>query len=291
MDKTGFVSVIGRPNVGKSTLLNRIIGEKISIISNKAQTTRENIHLIYSDDDSQIIFVDTPGMQRPRNALQEHMLKDSKSTINDMDVIIYMVDTSDYIGPNEKEIIDFLKNSDRPIILCVNKIDTVPQDKLIEVVEMYNKLDMFDEIVPISASEDINIDRLMMVIKDYLPYGPRYYPDDQITNKTEKFIIEELIREKALRYLKEEVPHGVFINVDSINEDNNNTEIDATIYVERNTHRGIVIGKGGSMIKRIREDSEKDISNFLDQKVSLHLWVKVEPNWRDKEDLVRRFGF
>lgn len=291
MDKTGFVSVLGRPNVGKSTLLNHIIGEKISIISDKPQTTRENIHMIYSDEDSQIVFVDTPGVQQPRNKLQENMLLSSKSALNDMDLILYMVDHSDYIGSNEKEALSYIKDISTPIILVVNKIDKISPDKLIEIIAMYDNLSFFSEIVPISAFKGTNVDRLIKVIKDYLPEGPRYYPDSDITNKTEKFVIEELIREKALRYLDEEVPHGVLIKMDSMEEDDTSIDIDVTLYVEKNSHRGIVIGKKGSMIKKIRESSEYDLEQFLEKKVKLHIWVKVEENWRDKENLIRRFGF
>lgn len=291
MDKTGFVSVLGRPNVGKSTLLNHIIGEKISIISNKPQTTRENIHMIYSDEDSQIVFVDTPGVQQPRNKLQENMLLSSKSALNDMDLILYIVDHSDYIGSNEKEALSYIKDISTPIILVVNKIDKISPDKLIEIIAMYDNLSFFSEIVPISAFKGTNVDRLTKVIKDYLPEGPRYYPDSDITNKTEKFVIEELIREKALRYLDEEVPHGVLIKMDSMEEDDTSIDIDVTLYVEKNSHRGIVIGKKGSMIKKIRESSEYDLEQFLEKKVKLHIWVKVEENWRDKENLIRRFGF
>lgn len=291
MDKTGFVSVIGRPNVGKSTLLNRLIGEKISIISNKPQTTRENIKMIYSDDNSQIIFVDTPGVQTPKNILGKAMEKSSKSSVSDMDLVLYLVDTSNYIGDSENRIIEFLKTVDLPIILVINKIDMIDKEELFALISMYNELDMFDEIVPISSINGENVDVLMEVIKEKLPEGPRYYPDDQITDKTERFIIEEIIREKALKYLREEVPHGIYVEVESMKEETSPIEISAVIYAEKDSHKGIILGKGGSMIKKIRVSSQDDIETFLGEKVNLKLWVKVEKNWREKENIVKRFGY
>lgn len=289
MDKTGFVSVIGRPNVGKSTLLNRLIGEKISIISNKPQTTRENIQLIYSDSEAQIIFVDTPGMQKPRNKLGSTMLKNSKSSISDMDLILYIVDKSTYIGDQEEEIINFLKTTDIKKILCINKIDQIDKNTLLEVIAMYDAEGIFDEIIPISAIEGDNTDRLLDLIKSYLPEGPRYFPDDQLTDRTNKFVIEEIIREKLLMYLREEIPHGTYVEVDSFQEEDEITLIEATVFTERDNHKGIIIGKNGQMIKKIRQAAQSDIETLLGSKVDLRLWTKVDKNWRDQEARVRRF--
>lgn len=293
MDKTGYVSVIGRPNVGKSTLLNRILGEKISIISDKPQTTRDKIQLIHSDEDSQIIFLDTPGMQNPRNKLGEHMLNASKSSVEDSDLIMYLVDTSDFIGKSEKEIIDFLTNVSTPIILVINKIDTINKENVLELISMFKDYEMIKEIVPISASTGENVNYLLDVIKKYLPEGPRYYPDDQITDKSEKFIVEEIIREKTLINLKDEVPHGINIVVESMkpSKDGNTINIIATIYSEKDSHKGIIIGKNGTMIKRIRVDAMRELETFLGSNVNLELWVKIEKNWREKESKVKYFGY
>lgn len=293
MDKTGYVSVVGRPNVGKSTLLNRILGEKLSIISDKAQTTRNKIQLIYTDEDSQIIFLDTPGIQNPRNALGEYMEVESKSALGDSDVILYIVDTSDFIGSKEELILDMLSNADQKIIMAINKIDTIEKPYILKIIDMYKDYDFIDEIVPISATTGENVDELMKTIKKHLPEGPRYYPDDQITDKSERFIVSEIIREKALLYLREEVPHGINVIVDAMKTDDEEEIVDivATIYVERESHKGIVIGKGGQMIKKIRKASEKDIEIFLGKNINLEIWVKVEKDWRDKESKVKKFGY
>lgn len=293
MDKTGFVSVIGRPNVGKSTLLNQILGEKISIISDKPQTTRNRIQLIHSDADSQIVFLDTPGIQRPKNKLGEYMLSISKGSVEDIDLILYLVDTSETIGSIEKMIIDFLRETKTPIILAINKIDMVNKEKLAEIITMYQQLDMFEEIVPISAMNNDNVDKLLSIIKDKLPEGPRYFPDDYITDQPEKFLVQEIIREKALINLDEEVPHGINVVVESMKERDRKKLIDveANIFVERESHKGIVIGKGGAMLKKIGQEARMDIEKFLDSKVNLSLWVKVEKNWREKENKVKYFGY
>ncbi len=293
MDKTGFVSVIGRPNVGKSTLLNQILGEKISIISDKPQTTRNRIQLIHTDADSQIVFLDTPGIQRPKNKLGEYMLSISKGSVEDIDIILYLVDTSDSIGSIEKMIIDFLKTTDAPIILAINKIDMVSKEKLAEIVTMYKEVNMFDEIVPISAKNNDNVDHLLSLIKKMLPEGPRYFPDDYITDQPEKFLVQEIIREKALLNLDEEIPHGINVVVESMKERERKKliDIEANIYVERESHKGIVIGKNGAMMKKIGQEARADIEIFLDSKVNLSLWVKVEKNWREKENKVKYFGY
>ncbi|MDU1022911.1 MAG: GTPase Era [Peptoniphilus harei] len=293
--KSGYVSVVGRPNVGKSTLLNAIIGEKISAISSKPQTTRQNITFIHTDDDSQIIFLDTPGIQRPKNKLGEFMLTESKESIDEADVITYIVDTSKKIGKAERSIIDILKEYEGklPIILLINKVDTIKKDELLEIISMYAKEEIFNEIIPISAMKNDGVDIYIETLKKYLKPGPMYYPEDMITDKNERFIVAEIIREKGLRYLNEEVPHGLAISIEKFKkrEDKNIYDIEANIYVERDSHKGILIGKGGSMLKRIGTEAREDAERLLDGKVNLQIWVKVEKNWRERDNLVKRFGY
>ncbi|MGF0094965.1 GTPase Era [Peptoniphilus sp. SGI.035] len=293
--KSGYVSVVGRPNVGKSTLLNAIIGEKISAISSKPQTTRQNITFIHTDYNSQIIFLDTPGIQRPKNKLGEFMLTESKESIEDADVITYIVDTSKKIGKAERSIIDILKEYEGiiPIILLINKVDTIRKDELLEIISMYAKEEIFNEIIPISAMKNDGVDIYLETLKKYLKPGPMYYPDDMITDKNERFIVSEIIREKGLKYLNEEVPHGLAISIEKFKKrkDKNIYDIEANIYVERDSHKGILIGKGGSMLKTIGTEAREDIEKLLDAKVNLQIWVKVEKNWRERENLVKRFGY
>lgn len=293
--KSGYVSVVGRPNVGKSTLLNSIIGEKISAISSKPQTTRQNITFIHTDDDSQIIFLDTPGIQRPKNKLGEFMLTESKESIDEADVITYIVDTSKRIGKAERSIIDILKEYEGklPIILLINKVDTIKKDELLEIISMYAKEEIFNEIIPISAMKNDGVDIYIETLKKYLKPGPMYYPEDMITDKNERFIVAEIIREKGLRYLNEEVPHGLAISIEKFKkrEDKNIYDIEANIYVERDSHKGILIGKSGSMLKRIGTEAREDAEKLLDAKVNLQIWVKVEKNWRERDNLVKRFGY
>ena len=293
--KSGYVSVIGRPNVGKSTLLNAIIGEKISAISSKPQTTRQNITFIHTDDEAQIIFLDTPGIQKPKNKLGEFMLTESKEGIEDSDVITYIVDTSKRIGKAERSIIDLLKEhkGKLPIILLINKVDTIKKEELLEIFSMYAEEDIFDDIIPISAMKNDGVDIYLESLKKYLKPGPMYYPEDMITDKNERFIVAEIIREKGLMYLNEEVPHGLAISIEKFKkrEDKNIYDIDANIYVERDSHKGILIGKGGSMLKRIGTEAREEAERLLDAKVNLQIWVKVEKNWRDRDNLVKRFGY
>ena len=293
--KSGYVSVVGRPNVGKSTLLNAIIGEKISAISSKPQTTRQNITFIHTDDDSQIIFLDTPGIQRPKNKLGEFMLTESKESIDEADVITYIVDTSKKIGKAERSIIDILKEyqGKLPIILLINKVDTIKKDELLEIISMYADEGIFNEIIPISAMKNDGVDIYIETLKKYLKPGPMYYPEDMITDKNERFIVAEIIREKGLKYLNEEVPHGLAISIEKFKkrEDKNIYDIEANIYVERDSHKGILIGKGGSMLKRIGTEAREDAERLLDAKVNLQIWVKVEKNWRERDNLVKRFGY
>ena len=293
--KSGYVSVIGRPNVGKSTLLNAIIGEKISAISSKPQTTRQNITFIHTDDEAQIIFLDTPGIQKPKNKLGEFMLTESKEGIEDSDVITYIVDISKRIGKAERSIIDLLKEykGKLPIILLINKVDTIKKEELLEIISMYAEEDIFDDIIPISAMKNDGVDIYLESLKKFLKPGPMYYPEDMITDKNERFIVAEIIREKGLMYLNEEVPHGLAISIEKFKkrEDKNIYDIDANIYVERDSHKGILIGKGGSMLKRIGTEAREEAERLLDAKVNLQIWVKVEKNWRDRDNLVKRFGY
>ena len=293
--KSGYVSVIGRPNVGKSTLLNAIIGEKISAISSKPQTTRQNITFIHTDEDAQIVFLDTPGIQKPKNKLGEFMLTESKEGIEDSDVITYIVDTSKKIGRAERSIIDILKEykGKLPIILLINKVDTIRKDELLEIISMYAEEEIFDDIIPISAMKNDGVDIYLEILKKFLKPGPMYYPEDMITDKNERFIVAEIIREKGLMYLNEEVPHGLAISIEKFKKraDKNMYDIDANIYVERDTHKGILIGKNGSMLKRIGTEAREEAERLLDAKVNLQIWVKVEKNWRDRDNLVKRFGY
>lgn len=293
--KSGYVTIIGRPNVGKSTLLNGLIGQKISAISNKPQTTRQNITFIYTDDAAQVIFLDTPGIQQPKNELGKYMLEASESTLREVDIITYIVDTSKKIGKMDRYIIDSLRalNLKKKIVLLINKIDTMDKLELFELIEMYAKEQLFDEIIPISALKQDGIVTYLAVLRKYLPHGPMYFPEDMVTDKSERFIVEEIVREKALRFLQEEVPHGIAVSVEKFQQRKNGEllDIEANIYVERETHKAIIIGKGGSMLKKIGTSARKEVERMMERKVNLKLWVKVEKNWRDKENKVKYFGY
>ena len=295
MHKSGFVSVVGRPNVGKSTLLNRILKEKLSITSNKAQTTRNKITLIHTDDRGQIIFLDTPGIQSPKNKLGDYMLKTSVSSMEGVDVILMVVDMSDYLGPKDQMILDAMEKEGRdiPAILVINKVDMAPRDEVLPIIAKFAAMNRFEDIVPVSALNDENVDHLVDVIFDHLPEGPQYFPDDMITDQPEKFIVAELVREKGLFYLRDEVPHGLAVSVDSMKEveGKDHMEIQATIYVERDSHKGIIIGKNGQMLKRIGTEARNEIEAFLGEHVNLRLWVKVSKNWREKDEMVKAFGY
>ena len=295
MHKSGFVSVVGRPNVGKSTLLNRILKEKLSITSNKAQTTRNKITMIHTDDRGQIVFLDTPGIQSPKNKLGDYMLKTSVSSMEGVDVILMVVDMSNYLGPKEKMILEAMDKEGRdiPAILVINKVDMAPRDEVLPIIAKFAAMERFDDIVPVSALKDENVDHLLDVIFDHLPEGPQYFPEDMITDQPEKFIVAELIREKGLFYLRDEVPHGLAVSIDSMKEQEGKDmmEIQATIYVERDSHKGIIIGKDGQMLKRIGTEARKEIEAFLSERVNLRLWVKVSKNWREKDEKVKAFGY
>ena len=291
--KSGFISVVGRANVGKSTLMEKILKEKISIISNKPQTTRDKIQIIYNDNDSQIIFIDTPGIQTPQNKLQEKLFEFSEESLKESDIVTFVVDNSLEIGRLDNKIIEMLKVINVPKILLINKIDLLNQYEYQQIKQKYEDMDMFDDIIGISALANDNIDQYIERIKEMLDEGPAYYGRDMITDKSERFIVSEIIREKALNNLSAEVPHGIAVRIDNFKqrENKNLIDIDATIIVEKNSHKEIVIGKAGSMVKKIGMDSRKEIEKFLDSKVNLKLWVKVEKDWRKKEKLVDRFGY
>jgi len=293
MYKSGFVTVIGRPNVGKSTLLNQIIGEKISIISDKPQTTRNKIQMVYTDEDYQIVFLDTPGIQMPKNKLGDYMLKISNSTLEEVDVITFIVDESMEVGKLDKYILDELRTISTPIVLLINKTDKLKDEEIASLIEKYKKMNLFEDIIPISALNNENIEVYLNSVREILPEGPQYYPEDMITDQPERAIISELIREKALINLDEEIPHGIFVDIEKISERQSKGLIDvfATIYCEKESHKGMVIGKNGRMLKIIGQSAREDIERLMDTKVNLQLWVKVEKNWREKENKLKHFGF
>lgn len=293
MFKSGFVTIIGRPNVGKSTLLNHIIGEKMAIISDKPQTTRNKIQCIYNEDKAQIVFIDTPGLHKPKNKLGEYMSNVSTNALKEVDVVLLVIDEDTYIGPGDKHILEQIKDIDTPKILAINKIDKLTGEQVQHIINSYEEYGIFDHIVPISAQDGIGIAGLMDHIKRIIPEGPQYFPDDMITDQPERFIVSEIIREKALHYLEEEVPHGVAVGIESMKKrkDKDLVDIRAVIYCERESHKGIIIGKGGRKLKGIGKSAREDIEALLGSKVYLEIWVKVEKNWRDKENAIKYFGY
>lgn len=293
MFKSGFITVIGRPNVGKSTLLNGLIGEKISIISDKPQTTRNKIQMVLTTDNMQCVFLDTPGIQMPKNKLGDYMLSVSKSTLNEVDIVTFIVDLSEDIGKLDQYILDILDGVDTKTILLVNKIDIAEsQDQIDNIINKYKEMDKFDRIVPISALEKTNYDKYIEVLYELLEEGPMYYPADMITDQPERNIIAEIVREKVLRNMFDEIPHGIAVEVMKISEnENEKMQIEVNLYVEQNSHKGMVIGKGGSMLKKIGIEARRDIENLLDDKVNLKIWVKVAKDWRKKDSRVKDFGY
>lgn len=293
MYKSGFVTVIGRPNVGKSTLLNNIIGEKISIISDKPQTTRNKIQMVYTKEDFQIVFLDTPGIQMPKNALGEYMLKISKSTLEEVDIITFMVDESMEVGKLDRYILEELRDISTPIVLLINKTDKLNKEDVLKLIEKYKDMNLFKEIIPISAINNENIDKYINILEGMLSEGPQYFPEDMITDQPERFIISEIIREKALLNLEEEIPHGIFVEIDSMRtrEDKELIDVYANLYCERKSHKGIIIGKNGSKLREIGQSSREDIEKLLGSKINLQIWVKVEKNWRERENKVKYFGY
>ena len=282
--KSGFVTLIGRPNVGKSTLMNRMIGQKIAITSNKPQTTRNRIQTVHTDERGQIVFVDTPGIHKAKNKLGEYMVGAAEKTIGEVDVVCWLVEPTTYIGAGEQHIIERLKKVKAPIILVINKVDTIKKEEILPVIDCYRKELDFQEIIPVSARSGANVDELIDTIYKYLPYGPMFYDEDTITDQPMRQIVAELIREKALHALNEEIPHGIAVVIDSMKERKSQkgiiTDIQATIICERDSHKGIIIGKGGEMLKKIGANARYEIEKQLDTKVNLQLWVKVKKERR-----------
>lgn len=293
--KSGFVTLIGRPNVGKSTLMNRMIGQKIAITSNKPQTTRNRILTVHTDERGQIVFVDTPGIHKAKNKLGEYMVGAAEKTIGEVDVVCWLVEPTTYIGAGEQHIIERLKKVKAPIILVINKVDTIKKEEILPVIDCYRKELDFQEIIPVSARSGANVDELIDTIYKYLPYGPMFYDEDTITDQPMRQIVAELIREKALHALNEEIPHGIAVVIDSMKERKSQkgiiTDIQATIICERDSHKGIIIGKGGEMLKKIGANARYEIEKQLDTKVNLQLWVKVKKEWRDSDVLIKNFGY
>lgn len=290
--KSGFVSIIGRPNVGKSTFMNRVIGHKIAIMSDKAQTTRNKIQGVMTREDAQIIFLDTPGIHKPKHKLGDYMMRVAKNTLSEIDAIIFMVNVNEDIGRGDEYIMEMLKNVKTPVFLVLNKIDLVHPDALMPKIEKYKTYMDFTEIVPISALEGLNVDHFIDVLKNYLPEGPKYYPDDQISDHPEQFVVGEIIREKILHLTSEEIPHAIGVNVDRmIKESEERVRIEATIFVERDSQKGIVIGKGGKKLKEVGKRARRDIEMLLGSKVYLELWVKVQKDWRNKVNFIRQMGY
>lgn len=291
--KSGFVALVGRPNVGKSTLMNHILGQKIAIMSDKAQTTRNKIHGIYTSDNEQIVFIDTPGIHKPKHKLGEMMTKQALATFNEVDIIMFMIDAEQGYGKGDQFIIDFLKSAESPVFLIVNKIDKVHPDDLLPLIDEYRQRFAFAEVVPVSALRGQNVATLLKQIDAYLPNGPKYYPDDQVTDHPERFIVAELVREKILQLTRDEVPHSIAVVVEKMTREKGRglVDIQASIIVERPSQKGIIIGRQGSMMKKIGSLARKDIEALLGSKVFLELWVKVQKDWRDKEAQLRNFGF
>ena len=290
--RSGFVSLIGRPNVGKSTLLNSIVNKKIAITSTKPQTTRNIIQGIYNDKDTQIVFVDTPGIHKPKSKLGRVLNKQAYFTINDVDIVIMVVDIAEKIGTGDKFVIDILKNiKDKPVFLVINKIDKLPKEEILKKIDEYQKLYDFAEIIPVSARKKDNTDRLLEVIKNYLPDNIKYFDDTTITSSSPSFIISEFVREKVLDLTSEEVPYAVTVVVDSLEEDERTMSIAATVVVDRENLKKIIIGKNGNMIKEIGIRSRKEIESYFNKRVYLELFVKVVPKWRDKEKFLNMIGY
>jgi GTP-binding protein Era len=303
--KSGFVTLIGRPNVGKSTLMNHLIGQKIAITSNKPQTTRNKIQTVFTDERGQIIFLDTPGIHKAKNKLGQYMVSVAERTLKEVDVILWLVEPSTFIGAGERHIAEQLSKVNTPVILVINKIDTVIKNEILKFIEAYKDILNFAEIIPVSALKGENTVELVKAIFKYLPNGPMYYDEDTITDQPERQIVAELIREKALRFLEEEVPHGIAVNIEQMKERDKQEytahpskedkksimDIQATIICERDSHKGMVIGKGGAMLKRIGTQARREIENLLDCQVNLQLWVKVKKDWRDSDSLLKNYGF
>ena len=290
--KSGFVTLIGRPNVGKSTLMNHLIGQKIAITSEKPQTTRNRIQTVYTDERAQIIFLDTPGIHKAKNKLGEYMVSVAENTLKEVDVILWLVEPTTFIGAGERHIAEQLARVKTPVILVINKIDTVKKEEILTFIAAYKDICQFAEIIPVSALKEINLEDVKDSIFKYLPYGPQFYDEDTVTDQPMRQIAAELIREKALRMLDDEIPHGIAVVIDQMKERKNGMfDIDATIVCERDSHKGIIIGKGGSMLKKIGTAARIEIENLMDTKVNLKLWVKVRREWRESELYMKNYGY
>ena len=292
--KSGFVALIGRPNVGKSTLMNTLIGQKIAITSNKPQTTRNRIQTVFTDERGQIVFLDTPGIHKAKNKLGEYMVKVSTRTLRDVDMVLWLVEPSTFIGEGDEHIFEILSSVNIPVILAINKMDSLKlKEEMLEVIAKYSSRMQFAEVVPVSALKGTNTDKLLDIIFKYLSEGPMYYDEDTVTDQPIKQIAAELIREKALRFLQEEIPHGIAVEIDTFNyrDSGDMVDIEAAIVCEKDSHKGIIIGKGGSMLKRIGTAARKDIEGLLESRVNLKLWVKVRPKWRDSDVQMKNFGY
>ena len=291
--KSGFVTLIGRPNVGKSTLMNRLIGQKIAITSNKPQTTRNRIQTVYTDERGQIVFLDTPGIHKAKNKLGEYMVNVAENTLKEVDVILWLVEPTTFIGAGERHIAEQLQKVTTPVILVINKVDTVKKEEILVFIDAYRKIYDFAEIIPVSALKGTNTDDVVETIFKYLPYGPMFYDEDTVTDQPMRQIVAELIREKALRCLDEEIPHGIAVYIDTMKEGKTGDiiDIEATIVCERESHKGIIIGKQGQMLKKIGTQARKEIENMMDIKINLKLWVKVRKEWRDSDVQLKNFGY
>ena len=293
MFKSGFVSIVGRPNVGKSTLMNNVVGEKIAIMSDKPQTTRNTIQAVYTDENCQMVFLDTPGIHKPKNKLGEFMVKSATDAFKNVDVVLYVVDESKKIGPGDRKIIEDLRGIKAPVVLVLNKIDQLDESDLFELMKMYHVEGVFKEIVPISALKGRNIKELIKVVQKYLQEGPKYFPDYMITDQPERVLVSELIREKVLHYVHDEIPHGVAVEIEKMKSRNDKqiVDISAVIYCERDSHKGIIIGKNGRKLKGIGKSARADIELLLGSQANLQLWVKVKENWRNLQNYVSNFGY
>ncbi len=289
--KSGFVTLIGRPNVGKSTLMNHLIGQKIAITSNKPQTTRNRIQTVLTMEEGQIVFVDTPGIHKAKNKLGEYMVNIAERTLNEVDVVLWLVEPSTFIGAGEQHIAKQLKKVSTPVILVINKTDSVKKEEVVSAITAYKDIYDFAEIVPVSARNGDNTQELVGAVMKYLPYGPQFYDEDTVTDQPERQIVAELIREKALHALNEEIPHGIAVAIDQMKKKNKVMHIDATIICERDSHKGIIIGKQGNMLKKIGSTARFEIEKMLEMQVNLKLWVKVKKDWRDSEFLMKNFGY
>jgi len=290
--KSGFVTLIGRPNVGKSTLMNYLIGQKIAITSNKPQTTRNRIQTVLTTEEGQIVFVDTPGIHKAKNKLGEYMVNVAERTLNEVDVVLWLVEPTTFIGAGEKHIAEQLKKVSTPVILVINKIDSVKKEEILPAIATYKDIYDFAEIVPVSARNGNNTEELLKAVMKYLPYGPQFYDEDTVTDQPMRQIAAELIREKALRLLDEEIPHGIAVTIEKMTERRNGLfDIEATIVCERESHKGIIIGKGGAMLKKIGTAARVEIENMLEARVNLRLWVKVRKEWRDSDLYMKNYGY